>query len=154
MTQARRASLEARLWLTLTLAWMATIFWLSSGRITSPLPKSDWSSFVSNAAHVPVYAILAGLWRQLFWAAGNRKPQAWWLAVILTTLYGVSDETHQSFVAGRTASPYDVLTDLGGAVLGATSAEIVRKLRSWREPLLGIGMGLGLLGAWLDTWMA
>ena len=41
------------------------------------------------------------------------------LVVLLCTLYGVSDEVHQSFVAGRDSSAWDVAKDLGGAALAA-----------------------------------
>src|SRR4029078_5421831 len=38
-------------------------------------------------------------------------------ATLLVTVYGMTDEYHQSFVPGRTADPADVLKDLGGAAL-------------------------------------
>lgn len=41
------------------------------------------------------------------------------LVVILATLYGISDEVHQAFVPGRNASPWDVLADGFGGVMGA-----------------------------------
>jgi VanZ family protein len=47
------------------------------------------------------------------------------LVVLLCTLYGVSDEFHQSFVAGRDSSVWDVAKDLGGAALAAASWRLV-----------------------------
>jgi VanZ family protein len=41
------------------------------------------------------------------------------LVVLLCTLYGVSDEVHQSFVPGRDSSVWDVAKDLGGAAFAA-----------------------------------
>lgn len=41
------------------------------------------------------------------------------LVVLLCTLYGVSDEFHQSFVPGRDSSAWDVAKDLAGAGLAA-----------------------------------
>jgi len=41
------------------------------------------------------------------------------LVVILATLYGISDEVHQAFVPGRNASPWDVVADGLGGVMGA-----------------------------------
>lgn len=41
------------------------------------------------------------------------------LAVLASTLYGVSDEIHQCFVPGRTSEVKDVLSDLAGAALAA-----------------------------------
>ena len=40
------------------------------------------------------------------------------LIVVLCTLYGLSDEFHQSFVPGRDASSWDVVKDCGGSALG------------------------------------
>jgi VanZ family protein len=37
---------------------------------------------------------------------------------VLAVLYAVSDEVHQTFVAGRHGSPRDVLIDAVGAALG------------------------------------
>ena len=41
------------------------------------------------------------------------------LAVAFCTLYGVTDEIHQSYVPDRDASVWDVAKDFGGATLGA-----------------------------------
>jgi VanZ family protein len=43
------------------------------------------------------------------------------LVVVLCTLYGVSDEFHQSLVPGRDPSVWDVAKDLGGAALAAAA---------------------------------
>ncbi|MBL7685629.1 MAG: VanZ family protein [Deltaproteobacteria bacterium] len=40
-------------------------------------------------------------------------------AVFVVTLYGVTDEFHQSFVPGRESSIYDVIADFVGSFLGA-----------------------------------
>ena len=57
------------------------------------------------------------------------------LIVILCTLYGVSDEFHQSFVPGRDASFWDVVKDLGGAALGVMFWKLANpgfRPRAWR----------------------
>ena len=41
------------------------------------------------------------------------------LAVVLATVYGISDEVHQAFVPGRNASHWDVVADGLGGVIGA-----------------------------------
>ena len=43
------------------------------------------------------------------------------LAVVLSVVYGVSDEYHQSFVPGRDPSVADVAKDLLGAAAGAAA---------------------------------
>lgn len=41
------------------------------------------------------------------------------LAIVLASLYGITDEFHQSFVPGRFPDPVDWLVDTFGATLGA-----------------------------------
>jgi VanZ family protein len=78
---------------------------------------------VRKTAHVVEYAILAWLaWRILARPDGCR-PQTWrWsLAVAawsIATLYAISDESHQHFVASRQGSVWDVLLDAFGAAIG------------------------------------
>lgn len=40
------------------------------------------------------------------------------LSVLLSSLYGISDEIHQHFVPFRTADPMDVLADILGSIAG------------------------------------
>ncbi len=60
-----------------------------------------------------------------FWVAfgvEGLSPKRLWqilLPVIIVSVYGVVDEVHQSFVAGRTASVFDWLADTIGAVMGS-----------------------------------
>jgi VanZ family protein len=42
------------------------------------------------------------------------------LAVVAATVYGVSDEWHQSFVAGRCSEVADVVADFAGSVIGSS----------------------------------
>ncbi len=67
---------------------------------------------VQNALHIPAYAGLSFLlWRGL---RGPRRRAAL-LAAALATAYGVTDEIHQMFVVGRTASVTDALANALGA---------------------------------------
>jgi VanZ family protein len=47
---------------------------------------------------------------------GYRSAQVW-LATSIASLYGISDEFHQSFVPGRTPDVVDWLADTSGALL-------------------------------------
>jgi VanZ family protein len=129
------ASLALR-WL-LAVCWMGAIFYLSQQ--SSPLGASP-SDATSSLAHLGVYAVLAVLLYWALWAAVARDDPE--LAVIaatvafgLTVLYGVSDELHQAFVPGRTASERDLAIDALGAVLGVGLALAVQKaLAASRRP--------------------
>lgn len=98
------------------LAWTAFIFFLSA-QPQLPAPKDRWLDFVfEKSAHAFEFAVLAALTLRAL--AGARRPsrQAVLVAVVLTYLYALSDELHQTFVPGRSADWSDVVFDwLGGA---------------------------------------
>jgi hypothetical protein len=65
-------------------------------------------------------------------AGGRLNGVTWWragLAVVLATLYGVTDEFHQSFVPGRSPDRFDVLADCVGAAV--TVVVIAGLARAW-----------------------
>jgi VanZ family protein len=98
---------------------MAVIF-ASSSQPKAVIPDFGEADLtVKKAGHVLVFALLAASWMHgMAW----RRAATWRdaaVAVLLATLYGVTDEWHQSFVPGRNATPVDVLIDGLGALLGA-----------------------------------
>ena len=113
------------------LAWMLLIFYLSSltddeVRSGGALPIEHTSSLSSGLssidAHLILYGVLAALALGTLQSYKNtaRRSLTWWLsAATFPTLYGLSDEFHQSFVPGRSASALDVLWDGMGALAAA-----------------------------------
>ncbi len=91
---------------------MAATIFLASSRSTVAAPGV--SNF-DKIAHFSVYGLLATLLVRL-----GRGPRAVWLALLATSLYGVSDEWHQSFVPGRSCEVADWMADTLGAVLALT----------------------------------
>ena len=75
------------------------------------------------------YAVLFLLW----WRALN-KPLRFLpslvLAWVLTVLYAVSDEYHQTFVPGRNGNALDVLIDASGAALAALALWLARRSKA------------------------
>jgi VanZ family protein len=66
--------------------------------------------------HLGQYALLAFLWwRALRTRVEGRRAAL--VAFVVTALYAVSDEYHQSFVEGRSGSPIDWAIDCAGAAL-------------------------------------
>lgn len=94
------------------LVLMAIIFAFSS-RAGDDLPDfGGWDFFVKKGAHAIGYGLLALSYLR---ALGGRKYLLAWL---LAVLYSATDEFHQSFVPGRSASIIDVLVfDNIGAAL-------------------------------------
>lgn len=118
-----KRSLSLLIWRILALAWMATIFLLSS---QPSLPTPDLFDGQDKIEHFLAYGLLGIL---LSRSLGIVKHGAWKQVILvtaLTTLYGISDEFHQSFVPGRDASSWDVLADGMGALMAAV-------MLSWKD---------------------
>lgn len=121
-------------WL-LAAVWMGGIFYLSHQSAPYGVTVSSGGSAV---AHISLYLALAVL---LFWAlAGGVSDRMatpdWVLASVafgITVLYGVSDEVHQAFVTGRTASEADVVLDMLGAAIGVAMALLAERIPGLRR---------------------
>ncbi len=130
--------LGTRLWPILyavpPLAWAGVIFWLSSRtaeQLAGTSQTTSWLPWASYFVHGGLYFILGGLTARLLYRIKARLP---WLAaaqgaVFIATLYGLSDEYHQTFVDGRDFSLLDLLADFLGASF-ATAAWVVWQ-RAW-----------------------
>lgn len=103
-------------WRALLFLWMTTIFVLSA---QSSLPTQDLFAGQDKLAHFLAYGLLGVL---LSRSLRPMKVETWQRIILitgLTTLYGISDEYHQSFVPGRDVSALDVLADGVGGFLAA-----------------------------------
>jgi VanZ family protein len=115
-------------WLPVGL-WAGVIFALSSipgSRLPAiDLPQSD------KLAHALLYGVLAGLlWRALDRIRDGKAAVATALtAILLATVYGISDEVHQLWTPLRTADWRDVAADAAGATLGALSLVAMRWMK-------------------------
>ena len=132
----------------LVLLWMGVIFFFSSdnGEESSALSRKvteyiarfffrDWFTaadaaalsqrlgkleyLVRKAAHFTEYLILGGLLALVFSTIRMKYSGRIVLSVLIGILYAMSDEFHQSFVAGRAMQGFDVLIDSGGVIFGA-----------------------------------
>ena len=73
---------------------------------------------VRKCAHLTEYAILAALLFRAFRQSQPRVGRALAISFALAAVYAALDEFHQSYVASRTGSPWDVLIDCVGALAG------------------------------------
>lgn len=100
-------------------AWMGVIFALSS------LPGSAVPGRFSSLGHFVVYFVLGALY-----LLAIRPDEPSWraalLAIVLASLYGITDEFHQSFVPGRTPDVADWLVDTGAAAAAVISVTMLR----------------------------
>jgi VanZ family protein len=115
-----------RLYWLPTLAYMAVIFYLSS------IPGRDIQAPVSDVAlHLAEYFILMllvlfSLGKGLF---RSMPGKVYVFAFVLTFLFGLSDEFHQSFTPGRQPSLKDLAVDGAAALLALGFHHIVAKIR-------------------------
>lgn len=110
-------------------AVMAGIFFLSS-RPALPVPPG----YDDKVAHAVAYGTLALAVLHGLTGAWRRRPGLVQVmaAVGIATLYGVSDEFHQSYVPGRTTDLLDVVADAAGATAAAITVWAWSILRPFR----------------------
>jgi hypothetical protein len=130
VTQTRIGNVRSPRWLWgPVVLQMAIIFAASSIPNLGQLP----GGISDKSGHSIGYALLAGLLLRAF-ARGRLRDVTWRrasAAIILATLYGVSDEFHQVFVPGRSPDRYDVLADCIGATLGVAVGWLGGAARRW-----------------------
>ena len=84
---------------------MFVIFTFSSQPGDSLPDFLSWDYFVKKMSHVIGYGLLALSYFHML----KQDKKQYWLAWLIAIIYSATDEFHQSFVAGRHASIYDVL---------------------------------------------
>lgn len=97
---------------------MAMLFGFSS-LSTLPPPPADFSFY---DVHIAAYAGLGALTARA--TAKGLRDVSWRAvlgAIVLSSLYGVSDEYHQMFVPGRSFDRLDMVADAIGSVVGASA---------------------------------
>jgi VanZ family protein len=110
---------------------MAISFYLSSQSKIAAMPSFR---FADKIIHFICFGALAVSWT--WWFA----PKSWkehrlrsiLLCMLFTSIYGILDEFHQSFVPGRNASFFDWLADTFGAFAGSAAGYFVQKF-TWQK---------------------
>ena len=113
------------------LAVMVIIYVLSSIPKGTLIPDFGLRDFeIKKSAHILAYGVLANtyLWAITGWRNVRRTHLV--VAIMLATLYGVSDEGHQRFVPGRVGTIMDVGIDALGATLAITAWYWIRYIAS------------------------
>ena len=106
--------------------WVPVVAWAGVIFAFSAVPDlgtglGGWDLVLRKIAHAAEYAILGAL---LMRATGRTG-----VAFALGVLYAVSDEVHQTFVAGRHGAPLDVAIDAVGVAVGVAVWQSVRTRR-------------------------
>lgn len=118
---------------SLALAWMIVIFMFSHQANSGTITEEYFGLMnvpIRKFGHIVEYMVLYLLVK---WALDGIKPSASKLNTIYTLtvaiLYAASDEWHQSFVPGRSASVRDVVIDSIGATSGVLVYIILAKAK-------------------------
>jgi len=85
---------------------------------------------VRKCAHLTEYAILAALFYR---ALRLHRTRVLGAAFVFAGLYAALDEFHQSFVASRTGTAYDVMIDCAGAMIGLVIYRLINRRNAARE---------------------
>jgi VanZ family protein len=102
-----------------TIGYMGLIFALSSQNQFGFFLPENGDKVMHILAYMPLGFLLhmslrmSGISRYVFAAA-----------VLLASIYGITDELHQSFVPGRFASTGDIAADILGAIMGSIGASL------------------------------
>jgi VanZ family protein len=111
-----------------SILWMAVIFYMS-GRTGDEMGVllpffQQWFPAMNdfNWGHFIAYFILACTLYFGFGTYGSFRTKA--IVVVICVLYGISDEYHQSFVAGRHSDWLDLRNDTIGAALAMVLVSI------------------------------
>ena len=117
--------------------WGLIIFSFSSLRVGSS-NEIYWKDFViKKTAHVVEYAILAVLLYRAMIGSDVEKKKAIIFSMLIVSLYGFTDEFHQSFTPGREPRIRDVIIDTIGGALGVlTFCKVLEKYPKWKEKFL------------------
>ncbi len=97
------------------LAVAGMIVWASSRMMATP-EFTHWIPSFDKLAHFSVYGLLGTL---TFRALGRGRWTPW-LAIAAVSLFGASDEWHQSFVPERASEVKDWVADTLGAALAVS----------------------------------
>jgi VanZ family protein len=113
--------------------WVPVVLWASVIFALSSIPSlgtglGTWDLVLRKLAHAAAFGILA-----LLVLRATRAPG---VALLLTFIYAVSDEIHQSFVRGRSGRPLDVLIDTVGAAAAILGVMLIQRRQRQVEPVV------------------
>ena len=118
-----------RYWLPPVL-WMSAIFILSAQPTLPHHPDRLFDTILKKVGHAVEYGILAFLlWRALSRGRGTLSRSALVAAFLVSVLYAVSDEYHQTLVPGRNGRLMDVGFDTVGALVALLVVDSLGKKR-------------------------
>ena len=103
--------------------YMGFIFYMSSGPVESDTLQRVPDYVLHACGYAALYALVHVACHEGVRVRSGRG--SYWLPLLITILYGISDEFHQSFVPSRDASLRDLLADGLGGLVGAAALKVL-----------------------------
>lgn len=106
-------------WLPIII-WMGVIFLFSNRPSITTVDFFLGDFLLKKSAHLIEYAILGILMFRALLDIKIERKKALIISIIFASIYGMTDEFHQLFIAGRTSTIRDVIIDTIGATIGVS----------------------------------
>nr|WP_295973149.1 VanZ family protein [uncultured Bacillus sp.] len=83
------------------------------------LPNSQWDSMIKESLHLVEFAILYIFFVLALLTIRGLTLKLNLICVLIASLYGLTDEIHQSFVPARSATLIDLIKDVTGVLIAS-----------------------------------
>ena len=110
--------------LTFLLLYCSFIYWLSS---KPSLPAPMLFTHQDKIFHMGAYFIMGILAWRFFNDCFSKPTVVILVSLCFSSIYGMSDEWHQSFVPGREADVLDWLADTLGALIALVAIQLTKR---------------------------
>ena len=110
--------------LTFLVLYCSFIFWLSS---KPSLPAPIYFSHQDKIHHMGAYFIMGILAWRFFNTLFSKPTTVMIVSLCFCSIYGMSDEWHQSYVPGREADVLDWLADTLGALIALVTIQLTKR---------------------------
>ena len=115
---------------------LAVVITWCSGRSVEGLPPTFEGS--DKVVHFALYGLMATLVARVH-AVARTRPLGMYAAILIVSVFGVTDELHQHFTPGRTMDVWDWVADTLGAVVATVMyAEWPAYRRMLESPVWGV----------------
>ena len=119
------------LWMVLFIAWIITLWFLSSHAIpvTEEAPKILNIDKVAHFGYFFGGGYILATWSQLKYDDQSSLFTRYFFPIIFLSIYGAIDEYHQTFTPGRSGNDlYDWIADFLGASFGVLLANYFHRI--------------------------
>ncbi len=120
----------------LTLMYAGVIYWESS-RDTSSIPLPYHTDKLVHGAEFGLLCLMA-CWSLSSAGIGGKAIYKIILPIVLTSIYGATDEFHQSFTPHRSVDVFDWVADTAGAVAAGFFWQTITQKLQTKEKVLAI----------------